>query len=41
MKKEDERIKTVYTKAFDNIHASEELRRKVIDMKENNSKTSL
>lgn len=39
MKKEDERIKTVYTKAFDNIHASEELRRKVIDMKENNSKT--
>ncbi len=38
MTREDERIKRLYTEAFDNIHASDELRRKVIKMTENTSK---
>lgn len=37
MKNDDTRIKKLYTEAFDNIHASDELKRKVIEMKDTNN----
>ena len=39
MKNEDKRIKDLYTEAFDSIHASDELKRKLIEMNETDIKT--